>query len=589
MTQETHEAPPTFEPVHTLELVSVNDSKIIGVSVYSGRAEVTRLFSFSVHTGQNQVNISGLPNVLDQDSFRVEGRGAATIHDVTISTIIPPPIPTTSTELKALELKRTQTEKALQRSRKAIASLETYLGSVNVEHVAITALGEVVGSYESTCEKLDDQVTELEQQLVDLNKAIEVERKKLSGPTGNNKLNLKASIGVFADHEGDVEIALIYAVNSATWSAGYDIRVDMQTKEKPITLIYKGAITQNTGEDWNDIPLTLETATPTFGVGVPSLIPWTLSIYRPPVVRSKGKRFGRGGTSLAASSAVAYRLSSRRSPMSRRSTSSDEDEESRASPMEYRGLAVSSKGNISATFTVPGTITIPSDGVDHNVTIVQLSLDSTMSWVSVPKVDAKTHLNAKIKNASEYTLLSGPASVYVDGSFISRSDVPAVSPDESFDCPLGLDPSIRITYHPRVKKVSQSGFYTKTTNYVFSQRITIFNTKSAAVDNVKIIDQVPVSEDSLITVKLVSPALVAPFSESKTLSGGELKVPPPVKVSPGVVVQWDGADEPGNDVEGLGKDGKFYWVCSVPSQGKVNLVLQWEVTAPVRTDIAGLY
>ena len=73
MTQETHGVPPAFEPVHTLELVSVNDSKIIGVSVYSGRAEVTRLFSFSVHTGQNQVSISGLPNVLDQASFRCAG------------------------------------------------------------------------------------------------------------------------------------------------------------------------------------------------------------------------------------------------------------------------------------------------------------------------------------------------------------------------------------------------------------------------------------------------------------------------------------------------------------------------------------
>jgi septal ring factor EnvC (AmiA/AmiB activator) len=140
----------------------------------------------------------------------VEGRGAATIHDVTISTIIPPPSRTTSTELKGLELKRKQTEKALERSRKAIASLETYLDSVNVEHVAVTALGEVIETYESTCKKLDDEVTELEKQLVDLNKAIEAERKKLSGSTGNNKLNLKASIGVFADHEGEVEIALIY-------------------------------------------------------------------------------------------------------------------------------------------------------------------------------------------------------------------------------------------------------------------------------------------------------------------------------------------------------------------------------------------
>jgi hypothetical protein len=63
-------APPDFQPVNTIELVSVKDSKIISVSVYSGRAEVTRLFKFAVKTGQNQLNIIGLPKVMDQDSLR---------------------------------------------------------------------------------------------------------------------------------------------------------------------------------------------------------------------------------------------------------------------------------------------------------------------------------------------------------------------------------------------------------------------------------------------------------------------------------------------------------------------------------------
>jgi len=38
------------------------------------------------------------------------------------------------------------------------------------------------------------------------------------------------------------------AVERATWKALYDIRIDMQAKEKPVKLIYKAAITQNTGE-----------------------------------------------------------------------------------------------------------------------------------------------------------------------------------------------------------------------------------------------------------------------------------------------------------------------------------------------------
>jgi len=124
-----------------------------------------------------------------------------------------------------------------------------------------------------------------------------------------------------------------------------------------------------------------------------------------------------------------------------------------ALPMRNRGVVVSSKGDITATFSIPGLITIPSDGASHNVTITELELDAEMSWISVPKKSPKAHLTvgssvlyiflgligmqAKIKNESEYTFLSGIASVYVDGGFISRSDVPAVSPQESFDCPLG--------------------------------------------------------------------------------------------------------------------------------------------------------
>ena len=145
-------------------------------------------------------------------------------------------------------------------------------------------------------------------------------------------------------------------------------------------------------------------------------------------------------------------------------------------------------------------------------------------------------------------------------------------------------------YHPRVKKVSQTGFYTKTSNHTFSQRITIFNTKSSAINDFKVIDQMPVSEDDQIEVKLVNPSLVIPnpAATTRSINGGEVRAPPPVKVSDGVIAQWEGADEPGFDMESLGKDGKFNWVCSIPAQGKVNLLLAWEVSAPARTTVVGL-
>ncbi|KAJ6555010.1 hypothetical protein DFH09DRAFT_1365962 [Mycena vulgaris] len=576
--------PPAFESTSPIELQSGTDSKIVSVSLYSMRAEITRLYKFAVKTGQNQVNIAGLPNALESESLRVEGRGAATIHDVTVSMAKGEHISTTSPKLVELLNKREKKAHALTRCEKALASLEQYLGSLSVQHLEVAKLADVLENYEATGERLDVKKSALTEELRGIDAEITVERAQIAVPHENDKLRMKAAIGVFAQAAGNVEIALIYAVPFATWTAFYDIRVDMDTKENPVTLIYKAAVKQNTGESWDDVPLQLETSTPTFGLGVPKLSPWNLDIEQ---TRYARKSFG-GMRSMSVASPPA--------PMMRRRGPTDlsagaYDDDSRGMLVEHATASVTSKGNVSATFRVPGLVTIPCDGEAHNFTITELELKAAMSWVSVPKLDAKTHLNARITNASEYTLLTGTASVYVDGSFISRSNVPAVSPQESFDCPLGLDPSIRITYHPVIKKLSQSGFYNKSANYVFSQRITVFNTKGVGIERLKIVDQIPTSQNTQIEVKLVSPALTLPADAGAGSSSvkGPPKAPQVVNVAKGVVAQWDGVDEPDCEVEALGLDRKVNWICAVPAQGKINLALEWEVNvSPANAHVVGL-
>lgn len=141
---------------------------------------------------------------------RVEGRGTATIHDVSISNIVPPPAATTSPTLTSLLAKQKKTEKALARAKKSIASLGTYLESVTTGHVDVSKLQDVVHHYDAAAEELDDKVTKLEEDLQEIETAVKAEQEILSGPTGNEKLDLKAAIGVFADREGEVSIALIY-------------------------------------------------------------------------------------------------------------------------------------------------------------------------------------------------------------------------------------------------------------------------------------------------------------------------------------------------------------------------------------------
>ena len=72
---------PPFQLVNPIELDSFEDGDIDGVSLYPSRTEITRLFHLgSIAEGRNQVNISGLPAVLDKDSLLVSLRTGKQIH-----------------------------------------------------------------------------------------------------------------------------------------------------------------------------------------------------------------------------------------------------------------------------------------------------------------------------------------------------------------------------------------------------------------------------------------------------------------------------------------------------------------------------
>ena len=143
---------------------------------------------------------------------------------------------------------------------------------------------------------------------------------------------------------------------------------------------------------------------------------------------------------------------------------------------------------------------------------------------------------------------------------------------------IRVDPSLQIVYHPSESKATKSGFYTKSSNTSFSQRITVHNTKPSPISGVTIIDQIPVSDDSQVSVVLKNPRLTFP---------GESKTVPSFLVEDGVTAYWHDSGDTG-DIVSLGKDGKLKWVCSLAPQKKLNLLLQWEVSFPSQTVVTGL-
>ena len=240
----------------------------------------------------------------------------------------------------------------------------------------------------------------------------------------------------------------------------------MQNPTQLAKVVYKASISQATGEVslkkmpifvttpgptdamplqiWENAPITLETTNPTFGLDIPVLPAWNLNTGYPVSTTEIMKM---------QMSKVKYR----------REISSDSEEEEEDDDgddlgyVEHQVAQITSTGSVNATFRIPGRTTIPSDDDEHSVTIADLKLDAKVTWVCVPKADTRVHLEvssefkilhsifsvscsypqANIKNSSNYAFLSGISNVYVDRSFIARSDIPNVSPQATFHCPLG--------------------------------------------------------------------------------------------------------------------------------------------------------
>ncbi|KAJ7366186.1 hypothetical protein DFH08DRAFT_1002861 [Mycena albidolilacea] len=187
----------------------------------------------------------------------------------------------------------------------------------------------------------------------------------------------------------------------------------------------------------------------------------------------------------------------------------------------------------------------------------------------------QAHIDARIANASDYTLLSGTASVSVGGRLISRSDVPALS---SKKASTGRSASTSqsekpTTASPRNSRSPASTPRTPTTSSRSASQWT--------------------SQNGQIEIKLVNPALRLPSGISNSINLNHIIDMKESIHDAGAACRArvrGAADEPTDRaVEALGLDRKLNWVCSVGAQAKINLALEWEVTvSPASVQAVGL-
>jgi uncharacterized protein (TIGR02231 family) len=463
------------------------EAGIVAVTVYPGQARITRQGTVSLDAGPRRVVLGGLPLGLREDSVRVNGRGPATVLGVDVLAERHPRSPDVAVEeLEKLQDSLRDRMVALSDEEAVSTAREELLGRLSrrsgttfakalaedaaqVSRVAAVsdALAEQLGQVLAGRRELGARRRELQRELDEVARRLG-DRMSQQAP---DRRAVAVELEV-ADGGGELFLELSYLVDNARWESRYDVRL----RAESLALTWFGLITQVSGEDWPECELRLSTARPASAVSVPELDPWFLDRATPqPVYRA------RMPLSAAADAAAPAAF---------------------AGAAEVAVATATVEQGVAATVYRPvRQIAVPSDGSAHRTTITTAELPARLDHVTVPLRGPEAYLRATVVNASEHTLLPGPAAIFHDTEYVGTTGLEPWAPGEEVELALGIDDRVRVE-RELIRRSTGKAVLGGTRRHEAAYKITVGNYGPRRA-SVAVTDQVPVSRDEAIVVREV--------------------------------------------------------------------------------------
>ncbi len=346
---------------------------ITAVAVYPDRARITRSGTVALEPGNHRLEVPELPLKLDAASVRASARTAARARLLGVDVRRDFYVETPAERVRELEqqIESLQDEmRGLDAQTKLLEQEHSTLGEL-AGQTAIYARGLAYGYIDAAAQMalldgLRARTEELNAALLDLavrRRDLERRVKKLHNELGQmrgakGRELYTACVEIEVTQAGDLTVELTYVVAGAGWQPLYDMRL-LETEEggqPTLEIGYLAQVTQQTGEDWDAVALTLSTARPALAETLPELDPW----YIRPILAPRPQPVARKMAKMAAPAPAAavedamFTLAERKAAM----TGADEVEaEVMMATVETSGAAV--------TYRVPGVTTVPADGAPH--------------------------------------------------------------------------------------------------------------------------------------------------------------------------------------------------------------------------------
>ena len=542
-------------------------------TIYFSGAELTHTVNVSLRQGENSLTIEGLTPNIDVNSLKINVNNSVMVAASEFTTdyltekkssdyikklkdsidnynaMIARLASAIKINTSSLELLKKGVENNLSNKTEGSTSmvkkhLTTAEITQNLDYYNNKAAALEKSSYDDNLKK-----TELSQKLTNLQAQLRQEQGKKGVFNGILNLNLVASYATNAT------VTVSYFTSQARWVPFYDMVVT--DASKPVNLKGRSKVSQNTGIDWNNVNITLSTATPSKTKDAPVFDTWFLDfVYNNygyygemnkkmsnaityDVAESKddialeesalSKVKVRAVRSVSEAQQILYVVDgvpydgdiSEISPNSIASTTVLKEAQATAM-YGSRGaggvvlittkkmedyIAVEEK-NIAMEYKIDLPYTIPGNGKEQIINLKDYNLSPEYKFYAAPKLDQSAFLVADFKDWEKLNILSGLANITYDGTYVGQTYLNTSQTNNVMSVTLGSDKRISVK-REKLIDFSQVKILGSDTKVTLAYKITVKNNQNKAV-KFTLKEQYPISSQKEIKVELLDKETTKP-------------------------------------------------------------------------------
>ncbi|MCY4745052.1 DUF4139 domain-containing protein [Pelomonas sp. UHG3] len=464
----------------SLALGAQAQSRIDEVLVYPGGAQVTRLAP--VAAGAKELVLHCLTARFDPDSLQITAPAGVHLGPVQIETLPRERVPDCGKgpldeDIRKLEARRD----AITAELGALDTGLGYLRALGSGEARGTPAAGIAGTADSIRKTAQDALTrqaQLRRQQEELDKQLaplQGERDRLASANPQWR-----SLRVRLSTAKDVELKLSYRIAQAGWAPSY--RALLDSASGAVSLERLAQVSQQSGEDWQDVKLRLSTAqtTPRVAIGLPR--PWQLDIYKPqpPLAEMRA---------MPAPAPMAAKAQSLENVMVTGS---------RVTEPERFDLSVF-QGAHATEFTLPLRVNIASGTQRASLTLGSERLQAKLIARVQPQAEAAAYLVADLARPAG-SWPRGPVQLLRDGALVGNSTLNVAGSEECLELPFGRDDGLRVQVEPEQKNAGNTGFIGVRAEHRYARGYVIENRHANAV-TLQLVEAAPVSQHEDIKVQ----------------------------------------------------------------------------------------